>query len=318
MRISAVIRALNEEQHIGRLLTGLSRQSRPVDEIVLVDSGSTDATPEIAARFDAKIVHIDPSRFSFGRSLNLGLEATSGDVVVIPSAHVYPVHDGWISNLVAPFADDAVGLTYGRQLGDRVSKYSEHRVLARWFPSDSDFDQSHPFCNNANAAVRRSVWERHRYDEGLTGLEDLDFARRIQTDGWNIAYVAEAAIVHVHDETWRQILNRYRREAIAHRRIFNDQRMSIPETAKLITMNVVGDVGHAAREGVLGATFSEIVQFRVAQFLGTYLGFRQAGPVTTELKRRFYYPAESTGRPVASAPPGGTPIDYGHRDPGDA
>lgn len=312
MRISVVIRALNEEEHIGRLLTGLSRQSRQPDEIILVDSGSQDATVEIATRFGAEVVRISPQKFSFGRSLNLGCEAASGDVIVIPSAHVYPVHDQWLSKLVGPLEDEKVALAYGRQVGDRVTKYAEHRVLAQWFPNESDPDQHHPFCNNANAAVRRAVWEELRYDERLTGLEDVDFAQRLLDSGWRMAYVAEAVIVHVHEETWRQILNRYRREAIAHRRIFHDQRMSLMEAMKLIAWNIIGDAAHAARDGVLTKNLAEIVQFRIAQFLGTYQGFRQRGPVTSEMKRRFYYPGprpQLTRTVDADSP--GTPIDYG-------
>jgi glycosyltransferase involved in cell wall biosynthesis len=54
-RTSVVIRSYNEEQHIGRLLIGLLQQTRRPDEIVLVDSGSTDATLAIASRFPVEI-----------------------------------------------------------------------------------------------------------------------------------------------------------------------------------------------------------------------------------------------------------------------
>lgn len=312
MRISVVIRALNEEEHIGRLLTGLSRQKRQPDEVILVDSGSEDATVEIASRFGAKIVHIAPSEFSFGRSLNMGCDAATGDLIAIPSAHVYPVHNAWVSSLVAPFADDEVALTYGRQVGNRITKFSEHRVLAQWFPAESDLDQRHPFSNNANAAVRRSVWKDHPYDESLTGLEDLDFAKRVLDAGWRVAYVADAVVVHVHNENLRQILNRYRREAIAHRRIFHDQRMSLLETLKLIAWNIVGDAIHAARAGLLLENLTEIVQFRTAQFIGSYQGFRQQGPVTGDLKRRFYYPGPRPQLvPESDVDGSAKPIDYG-------
>src|SRR5690348_16017950 len=90
--ISVVIRALNEERHIGRLLTGLGHQSVQPDQIVLVVSGSTDATVEIARRFGVEIVHIKKEEFSFGRALNIGCEAATGDVLVFVSAHVYPVY----------------------------------------------------------------------------------------------------------------------------------------------------------------------------------------------------------------------------------
>ena len=309
--ISVVIRCFNEEQHIGRLLTGISRQSLAPTQIVVVDSGSTDATLNIAARFTVDIVHVDPEVFSFGRSLNRGCAAATGDVVVIVSAHVYPIYDGWLAELTAPFMDPDVALSYGRQQGDQRTHYSERQILARWFPASSDGRQVHPFCNNANAAIRRSVWEGMPYDEDLTGLEDLDWARRVQAAGHAISYVAEASVVHVHEESWSQIVNRYRREAIAHRRIYQDHRMGPLEAIRLGVGNILSDYVHAARDGVLWSNLLGIPAFRTAQFLGTYRGFADRGDASAILRRRFYYP-HGFSRPKHLAEPetGGQPIHY--------
>ena len=57
---SIVIRAYNEEKHIGRLLEGLRHQTLKDVEVILVDSGSTDSTVSIAESYGAKIVHIRP------------------------------------------------------------------------------------------------------------------------------------------------------------------------------------------------------------------------------------------------------------------
>lgn len=309
-RVSIIVRCLNEERHIGRLLKGLVEQNRPADEIVIVDSGSTDRTLEIAGEFPIKVVHIAPEDFSFGRALNVGCEAASGDVFVNVSAHVYPVYDSWLRELTAPFRSPKVVLSYGRQQGDDSTRYSERRIFSQWFPAESEPSQRHPFCNNANAAVRRDVWERYRWDESLTGLEDLAFARRALDAGGTIAYVATAPIVHVHDERWRQIMNRYRREAIAHKMIYDEQRMGLVEAIGLGLWNIGGDLIHAARHRELAHNVSSIVAFRSAQFMGSFQGFAQSGPVHAELKRRFYYPA---GRSRPSDAPGGDdaqPIDY--------
>ena len=74
---SIIVRAFNEEKHLGRLFTGLNQQSNVDFEVILVDSGSTDRTIEIATsddwNFPVRMVRIEPERFSFGRSLNYGI-----------------------------------------------------------------------------------------------------------------------------------------------------------------------------------------------------------------------------------------------------
>jgi rhamnosyltransferase len=288
--VSVVIRCFNEEEHIGRLLTGLLKQTRPPDQIVVVDSGSTDATLSIAAQFPVQIEHIAPDQFSFGRSLNIGCRAATGELIAIASAHVYPVYDSWLALLAQPFADESVALTYGRQMADKTTEYSERQILRRWFPEQSDPVQQHPFCNNANAMIRRAVWQELPYDESLTGLEDMAWANQALQRGHRIAYVAEAPIVHVHRQTWAEIVNRYRREAIAHRRIMHDQRMGRLEAVRLALANIASDYVHAARDGELVRNLLSIPRFRTAQFRGTYSGFAQHGEVSAALRRHFYYP----------------------------
>jgi len=307
--ISIVIRCLNEERGIGRLLDGIAAQTRRPDQVVIVDSGSTDGTLDIARRHNVEIHSIDPAEFSFGRSLNKGIAAARGDVVVFASAHVYPVYDTWLEHLTEPFSDPGVALTYGRQVGGPTTPYSESQILAAWFPAESRSRQDHPFANNANAAVRRSEWMAAPYDEELTGLEDLDWASKALERGAGVAYVAEAPVVHLHDERFAQTRNRYRREAIAHRRIFNDPRMGRLEAARLFLGNVASDYLHATRDRKLLSNLVSIPRFRLAQFLGTYQGFAQHGEVPTELRRRFYYP-RGMARPSEDDAGIGSPIQY--------
>jgi glycosyltransferase involved in cell wall biosynthesis len=291
---SLIIRCFNEEAHIGRLLKGAVGQTHPPEEIVVVDSGSTDATLSIAATFDVQIVSIAPELFSFGHALNVGIAAATGEIAIFASAHVYPVYDSWIEELVAPFHDERVALTYGRQQTPPGGRFSEQRLLAQWFPAQSARRQRHPFCNNANAAIRRSVWDERPYDEQLTGLEDLDWAKSAMESGHSIAYVAEAPVVHVHDERFMQVFNRYRREAIAHKDIYNDQEMGMATAARLATINILGDYREALKMHRFRENLLDIPRFRAAQFFGTYRGFAQSGPVTDVLKRRFYYPSSGT------------------------
>ena len=287
-KCSIVIRCYNEEQHIGKLLEGIIKQTVKDVEIILVDSGSTDATVSIASRYPVKILSIQPEEFSFGKALNLGCQEANSDLIVIASAHVYPVYCDWLENLLTPFRDPQIALVYGKQQGNELTKYSEHQVFAKWFPTQSDWNQPHPFCNNANAAIRRSLWQQLSYDEKLTGLEDLDWAKRAQKLGYKIAYTANAPIVHVHDESLARIYNRYRREAIALKQIFPQEHFHFWDFIRLFIGNMVSDYYHAWHDGVIRPNLEEIFLFRLMQFWGTYKGFHDR--VSSQLKRTFYYP----------------------------
>jgi GT2 family glycosyltransferase len=228
--------------------------------------------------------------FTFGYSLNQGIASAQADLIVIASAHVYPVYPDWLESLLAPFKDAQVGLAYGRQRGYPASKFSEQQIFERWYPPESQPRQYHPFCNNANAVIRRSLWQQHPYDETLPGLEDVAWARWLMAQGYSISYVAEAEVVHVHNETPHAVYNRYRREAMAFKRIFPDEHFHFATFLRLFASNAISDAWHAARKKSLTQSLHSIIWFRWMQFWGTYQGYRQSGPLTWRLRQTFYYP----------------------------
>lgn len=300
-RVSIVIRAFNEEKHIGNLLEAISRQTFQDYEIILVDSGSTDRTLPIATRYPVRVEHIKPGDFTFGRSLNLGLSKARGEIAVMASAHVLPLDNGWLENLVAPFADERVALAYGKQRGAAGSKFSEAQHFLRWFPDHSEPNQQHAYCNNANLALRLSLWKENPFDETLTGLEDLAWSSTLREQGHKIAYVAEAAVAHLHNESPAQIVNRHRREAIALKRILPQSRFSLWNFASLFLRSVLSDWGAALRQRVFLREAIDILSFRFLQYLGTYRGYRDPVDPSLELKNVFYYPPGSLEKrdPVA-------------------
>ena len=287
---SIIIRAYNEEKHIRRLLQGIAEQTLTDVQVILVDSGSTDGTIEATKHYPVEVVTILPENFTFGRSLNLGFAAARSDLVVMASAHVYPVYPDWLEQILAPFNNPKVGLSYGKQRGADHSHFSEQQIFKHWYPESSDPHQAHPFCNNANAAIRRTLWELHPYDETLPGLEDLEWAKWAQGEGHRIAYVAQAEVIHVHSESQHGIFNRYQREGMAFKRIYPHERFGKLDLIRLFYHNVVDDLKGARQQGVLLRNFRNIIRFRWSQFSGTYHGYRQSGPLTWALRQAFYYP----------------------------
>jgi glycosyltransferase involved in cell wall biosynthesis len=296
MNGSIIIRAFNEAQHLPRLLEGIRQQTVKDVEVILVDSGSTDATLSIGESYGAQVVRIPSAEFTFGRSLNFGVRAAKRDLVVIASAHVYPVYPDWLECLLSPFEEQKVALVYGKQRGMETSQFSEHQIFRQWFPDGDVTRQDSPFCNNANAAIRRSLWEEHPYDETLTGLEDLAWAKWAQGAGHMVSYAAHAEVVHIHNETPRGVYNRYRREAMAFKCIFPESHFNVYDFARLTATNILSDLFHAARRRVFWRHFVSVFWFRFNQFRGTYQGYRQSGPVTQQLRQTFYYPHWSAGK----------------------
>ncbi len=290
MQCSIVVRAYNEAVQLGRLLEGIAKQTVRDVELILVDSGSTDDTVRIASDFGARIVQIPSSEFSFGRSLNLGLTTASREYVVVASGHVHPVYPDWLECLLRPFEDETIAIVYGKQRGDASSRISEERIFRQWYPDADRARQVSPFCNNANAAIRRSLWEQHPYDEALTGLEDVAWAKWAQGQGYHVAYASHAEIVHVHNENPRRVYERYRREAMAFKRIFPEAHFNIYDLVRLTVTSIASDVSHAARGRTTGTDPFSIFWFRPLQCWGTYQGYRQSGPITQQLREIFYYP----------------------------
>jgi rhamnosyltransferase len=292
MRISIVIRTLNEAKYLDQLLSSIRQQQTPGMEVesVLIDSGSTDGTLPIAERHGCVITHISREEFSFGRSLNRGCEAASGDILVFISGHCVPVDTDWLRRLCVPIKEGVVDYSYGRQLGGPDSRFSECQIFGKYFPAESRLPQQGFFCNNANSAIARSAWQTHRFDEELTGLEDMELAKRLCAAGGKIGYVADAAVYHYHAETWPQVRRRFEREALALQKIMPQIHVSLIDALRYIVSSIGHDLRAARRERRALELWQEIVRYRSAQYRGSYKGNHEHRKLSHAEKDRYFYP----------------------------
>jgi len=291
IHISLIIRTLNEARHLGDLLQGIAAQQTDGlnYEVVLVDSGSTDGTLEIAERHGCRILHITREEFSFGRSLNMGCAAASGDILAITSGHCVPADAFWLQRLCQPLLDGVAQYSYGRQFGGTYSHFSERRIFAKYFPDQSKIPQVGFYCNNANSALLRSAWERYRFDEELTGLEDMEFAQRLVKDGGKLAYVAEACVYHHHSETWPQVRRRFEREAIALRKIMPQVYVGVFDTLRYIVTSIWKD-WRCARQEYPRPRLTDIARYRWCQYWGAWKGNHQDRKLSHAEKEKYFFP----------------------------
>ncbi len=291
-RVSVVIRALNEEKWLGQALQACKSQSLNEGrelELLLVDSGSKDRTLGIAREHGCRVLHIAKDDFTFGRSLNIGCEAATGDMLVFISAHCIPKDNDWLENLIRPIEAGLCDYAYGRQVGHDVSRFSERQLFAEYFGETSLLPQEGFFSNNANSAIRAETWRRFRFDEAVTGLEDMVLAKAIVNAGGRIGYVADAAVIHIHEETLQQTRHRYYREALTMRAIMPEVHFHFWDMVKCFSAGVTHDMGVALREKALLKEAAEIVGFRFNQYWGTYRGHNEHRAISQAQKVSFYY-----------------------------
>ncbi len=175
MKVSIIIRTYNEAKRLPALLAGIARQATEDLEVetIVVDSGSTDDSVAICQRSGCRVERIRKADFSFGRSLNLGCGVAEGDLLVFVSGHCVPVDEHWLRKLVQPLVDGEAVCSFGRQIGNGDSHFSECQIFRKYYPERGGPTQEPFFVNNANAALVRSIWSAYRFDEELSGLEDM-------------------------------------------------------------------------------------------------------------------------------------------------
>lgn len=199
--ISAVIRACNEELWLNRCLCAVSNQRLPVDDIIIVDNDSTDRTRMIAESYDTRVVSISREDFSFGRALNIGIDAARNDIVLIVSAHCIPVDELWSSFLAIHLgteADESVCGVYGKQEPLPDTSDIDARDLYTTFREERFVQHRDFFFHNANSAIRKSLWEKYPFDEELRGVEDRAWAKTLTAAGYKVVYEPDARVYHHH------------------------------------------------------------------------------------------------------------------------
>ena len=291
--VSVIIRTLNEEQYLEDLLVGIGAQKTDQlrIETIIVDSGSSDRTLEIARQYKCHVEHIEKNNFSFGRSLNQGCRSATGEILVFISGHCVPYDENWIRALARPIQDGLAEYTYGRQIGGPRSFFSECRIFEKYYPPESMIPQENFFCNNANSAILREAWERLYFDEELTGLEDLELAQRLMKSQGRVAYCADSVVIHHHSETWPKVRRRFEREAIAMQKIMPQLQVGLLDTLRYILISCVTDVWALTRDGLSFSKIKSILLYRWNQYIGTWLGNHKHRQLSRKEKEKYFYPS---------------------------
>ena len=195
-KVSIIIRTKNEERWIDACLESVFNQTYKDFEVIIVDNQSTDQTISYANKYSVKVISIED--FYPGKSINLGVSKSNGEIIVILSGHCIPVDDKWLENLIQDLDDPQVAGVYGRQQPMSFSSDSDKRDLITIFGLDKKIQKKDPFFHNANSAVRKSFLKKISFDENLTNIEDRVWGMEVIKAGYKIVYEPLASVFHFH------------------------------------------------------------------------------------------------------------------------
>lgn len=192
MKISAVVPTYNNENVIGECLNSLLLQTRKFDEIIVVDDGSTDSTPQIIEKYPVKVIRTDHKERSHAR--NVGWKNAEGDIIAfIESDSVY--NNVWVENILEGFKNGADAVI------DRRAVYKPKTFIAKL--GDEIFDLRYRNYVPFSAwAFKKEVLEKlGGFDENITGPEDVELGLRLIKNNFKIVFVEKAVQFHKGEPT---------------------------------------------------------------------------------------------------------------------
>jgi len=184
LTVSVVVPCYNDAAMLERCLDALARQTRPADEVVVVDNGSTDATVDVAEAAGVRIV-TEPRR-GIPQATSSGFDAAIGDVLGRLDADTIPPAD-WVARIERAFTEDpeldalsGPGRFYG---GNAVIRwYAEHVHMPMYYRFVA-WVLGHDVLYGSNLAIRAAAWRVLRgrvHRERADVTDDLDLAINLQ------------------------------------------------------------------------------------------------------------------------------------------
>ena len=267
---TVAILTYNGDVYLERILVEvLAQEVEGEIEVLVIDSGSTDATLDIVKRYPAVRLHEIPnSEFGHGKTRNLAANLARGEFIAFLTHDAIPVSRQWLRELLAPFAlDSSIVAVMGKQIPRRgcfpLMKYEIKGVFAGFGPDfgtsvfyNDSFVQSEgvlnaiSFYSDVNSAARREFLTTVIPYRDVRYAEDQLFGKDLIEAGYRKAYAGRAAVEHSNDLTRGEFRRRIFDETVGLRQIgFPIPELSHKGQVRLTVRGILGDSLRIAQDG---------------------------------------------------------------------
>jgi rhamnosyltransferase len=217
-KVSVVIPTFNAGPGFEELLLKLDAQRGDFElEVVVVDSGSTDGTAELAARHGALLHSVSKAGFDHGATRDLGISLSSGEYVALTVQDAVPLDERWLATMVENLREDGrVAAVYGRHVPRPDAGVMTRALVGNLAVADSERRKQEiqdpetykglppaqrrriAAFDNVSSCLRRSVWEEFPFGEA-DFAEDLRWGKKVVEAGYTIIYEPRSVVVHSHE-----------------------------------------------------------------------------------------------------------------------
>jgi glycosyltransferase involved in cell wall biosynthesis/SAM-dependent methyltransferase len=326
--VTVAIPVLNGAEYLDEVLGAVRAQEVDQEvELLVVDSGSTDGSLEIAETHGARVHEIPKSEFSHGGTRNLMMELARGDRVAFLTQDATPADEGWLAALLEGFEQaDEVAAVFGphvaREGASHVIKAEMKRHFANWgegvaidvqrldrSPQGLAAYRAEPgkltFLSSVNFMLAREAWEQVPFRQ-VPYAEDQLLGRELIEAGFAKVFHPRAAVMHSHHFPPRLFLRRYFDEYRGLREVLDHREPASPRhlirTVRAFTRE---DRLWLESQGVTGRQKRRALGYsrrhHTARLVGAGLGSR-ANRLPSWLRRRLSLERRATFTPVDVPP----------------
>lgn len=218
-RVNIIIPTYKPGHDFLELLTRLNQQTIIPDNIIIINTEEKYLLESTYAGFsNVRIHHIKAEEFDHAATRHKGISMAESDYVILMTQDAMPSNEFLIEELLKPFANEQVALTYARQLPKDDCNIVEKYTRSFNYPNIDIIKSKENikelgiktyFCSDVCAAYRLSIYkELDGFVKKTIFNEDTLYAAKAIEAGYKVYYASNAIITHSHNYSGIQYFHR--------------------------------------------------------------------------------------------------------------
>ncbi len=218
MNVDIIIPSYKPDSSLSELIRRLNEQTIVPKKIVIINTG--EEFLNAAMPKNVEVIFIRKEEFDHGATRNRAISCTSSEYFICMTQDAVPKNRFLIEELLKPFQDEMVAISYGRQIPREDANPIEKYTRSHNYPNVDDRKTSADakrlgiklyFASNVCACFRRDVFEKlGGFHENLILNEDMIYAHAVIHSGHAVFYASKAVVIHSHNYSgWQQLTRNF-------------------------------------------------------------------------------------------------------------